>query len=664
MAKAPFICDEIPESRKGTGLCRDFNPSYDVAEVFLDDLLAAVGKAVQEDPRDLSPQDTLKSLGIAKKEIPGILKSAGLPGLGDVDLTWLTTKGTLKDLLLSVGEQDLYLAHSAYCEKHQNDPKKFAQAGCKRKGHLPIPRGRQGFKQEGPIPGMDARSKERLEKNLPFYAARTQSASLRERMSATERKAERMTWEIEAGLGEWLRQSGETDYVTLPRRAEALVAVGVPEEVAVVIVRHLGGVSIPVVKRRTTDIPVTSLLTSLMGGAPIQSQEGRTWFDVTSSSFSLRNLRGPARDLKPIIKAARSKGGGGRLFIRSFQAGPRGDAVPPGDLTRLDDLVSKGGPLKAFLYTRGGDQAELEVWHSILKDRRGAAKRPDYTTLRGFSLQELPFILSNKVYKPRRKRKGRQHKAQNNPHHFPERNHMAPRRKTRRNPASLYLSNDPGLNVASSYYFPGTSWMHNELGDFGHGRSVPVNRRNPAQLFEEEEDDIFDNPRKRSSRSKKKRATAKRATAKKATRKRKSSAKGGTAKQIAWRKKFATLSRKAAAYQQAQGCSPKKAWAAVSKGKSASSRKSSRRKSSSRGGDRPRNAQGQYMAANNPRVMWPRDNEWGQVLSPYGHGMNLPVNRRNPQAVEAMSLYHSGEADSLQEAWDIVKSNPRRRRRR
>lgn len=38
--------------------------------------------------------------------------------------------------------------------------------------------------------------------------------------------------------------------------------------------------------------------------------------------------------------------------------------------------------------------------------------------------------------------------------------------------------------------------------------------------------------------------------------------------------------------------------------------------------------------------------------------------RARENATEAMDLYHSGEADSLGEAWDMVRNNPKRRRRR
>jgi len=72
-------------------------------------------------------------------------------------------------------------------------------------------------------------------------------------------------------------------------------------------------------------------------------------------------------------------------------------------------------------------------------------------------------------------------------------------------------------------------------------------------------------------------------------------------------------------------------------------------------------------AANNPRVLWPRHDEWSDVLGQYGHGMNVPVNRRNPKAKPnqgkaAMHLFHSGQADSLAEAWEMVKATHGKRR--
>ena len=47
-------------------------------------------------------------------------------------------------------------------------------------------------------------------------------------------------------------------------------------------------------------------------------------------------------------------------------------------------------------------------------------------------------------------------------------------------------------------------------------------------------------------------------------------------------------------------------------------------------------AQVKGRAAANPRVTWPRDTQWSEVLGAYGHGMSSPVNRRNPRNSSVM----------------------------
>ena len=678
--RGPFTCDEVDPDLKKLGVCYDFNPSYDV--LALRPLFAAVAAVSLEPVEDLTPLSTMRAEMVEAGEVEGILLAAGFPSLRGAD------PELLLDLPLGASavplERDLYLARVATCEALKDDPDAYEAARCKRRAHVMIPGGRERFYKTGPYPKQDATTRKRLDDDLPFFDARTQSARLREKMRGAPTPVPVMTAAIEAGLNRWLVESGleGSTYVNIPSSIGPLVAAGVPEAAARLLVRKQRGKNIPVEAEKP---PITALITSLLGGAVLRSDEKGAWFDLSDPTFKLSKLRGEGKALKPLLEEAKwgkgwekktewkkekGKPAYPKVLISSAQIG----RTPVKLLSKLGEalkkLSAKKSPQTLILKLRvpgtGGMTADFELQHSVLARREGASIRPDYTTLQGLTLRELPYVLSRKVLSPRKKRKGRQTTPlKTNPSRKP----MARRKKTRRNPAPLYLSNEPLLNKDSFYYYPGTSWQYDEAGDFGHGSSVPTNRRNPAP------------PKRRKAAAAKKRRTTR--------------AKGNPQAKKAMK-----------LYHSGQAGSLQDAWDIV---------KSNPRRLTKRG------------TVTTQRVLWPRRTQYSPVNGQYGHSMSIPVNRRNPksyphetqwivtlqdgstsvewaatheiaeavahaqygddlasvkrapsrnkakkrrttkargnpQATEAMRLYHSGEAHSLQDAWDIVKSNPKRRR--
>jgi hypothetical protein len=419
--------------------------------------------------------------------------------------------------------------------------------------------------------------------------------------------------------------------------------------------------------------------------------DGSAWFDF--SGVNLHSLRGPVRDLtKWISRAVKwKKGGRGHprrvgkkvrrqeLPLLSFRVvGPEGVVQVPvdeGESAFFEDLAAaERRPWSAveLVVGRADDARTIKLQHSVLTAPQGSGPLPDYTTLQGLSLQDFPGVVARLVTSPRKRRRGRQRTRSNprarsnpvatytltaemteglepgdyrpytpdaslearrgkfiynskskgiqvvsakrlaswlelplrrdlagarrasqdlrraepalelvsNPSHV-RKSTMAKRRRTRKNPGPLYLSSDSGLNRGSKdFYFPGTVWDYYDEGRFSPAESVPVNRRNPA--------------------------------------KKKKKSKAPSAKQKAWQAEFKRLSAEARAWQRQKGCSLKEAWADIYAGRATAN---PRARAISRG-MRPRNVVG---------ANWPRRPEYADTYGPYGHDLNLPVNRRNPR---------------------------------
>ena len=649
--KPPFRCKDLSEDLLRLGVCYDFNPSYEVegaSVAALADLFAAI-EAVSGDPVD-GPSSTLRKEAIEAGEVDEVLRAAGLPGLRGSD------PGLLLDVPLSVlvdaaaqDPKEAYLARVAACEALRGDPDAFEAARCKRQAHVMIPGGRDRFRGPSTVPLMTPESQKRLKDDLPYYDARTQSASLRRRMEETRAgrgsskdQVRAYAGEIAAGLEAYRAEAEQGGFLPIPKDPAVLIAAGVPPQAARLLSRARGGKALGL-----QEVHLADALTRLFGGAELMTSRREAWLDVPKS-FKLSKLRKPLRrprkgeedktaGLRALLREAHR--GGGRLAVVEVKVGSR--SVSPSALGAVVDELSEAArpqPLTLSFQIPGreGQVESIKLQHSVLARREGGLFRPDYTTLRGFTLQELPLVLARKTLKPRKKRRGRQDTPFKT---NPSRKSMARRRKSRRNPAPLYLSADRHLNEATSYYYPGTAWMYDELGEMGSRRSQPVNRRNPGLDLKQEGHTWNDftaaygiNGKAGVQWKKYKKIHGI-----------KTPPKAGAGK--AFRGKGRPHARKRAAAIKAKGNPQAKAAMHLY-----------------HSGQAPTLKKAWKMVKSNPRVLWPRDDEYSSVHGQYGHGMSIPVNRRNPQAAEAMRLFHSGEAGSLQEGWDIVKDNPRGRR--
>ena len=148
----------------------------------------------------------------------------------------------------------------------------------------------------------------------------------------------------------------------------------------------------------------------------------------------------------------------------------------------LEEAVQGPGQVTLVLGTPG-DLLTLKLQHSKLRPRVERDQEPDYTTLQGFSLLELPAVLAQKVVSGRRKRRGRKRGPSTRQNPKLQRTPMA--KRSRNNPRHSYnddvLSSDPMLNKLTDWYYPGTVWDYYEEGAFNLSESVPVNRRNPSK---------------------------------------------------------------------------------------------------------------------------------------------------------------------------------------
>ncbi len=513
------------------------------------------------------------------------------------------------------GDQAAYLKHVAHCKTLRGDLGAFREAGCKRVGHVRIPKGRLAFVRPGTYHPKDPevwqekgydpdpQAKEPFERHevteatdkrwadhLPDLDARTQSPKLR-RNSSTRKKRERvedLSIQIAEGLDTYIVQSGQKGRprVLLPKHTFPLTQAGVPEKAARLLAEKLGG---QVVRRRGKKHPSPlDRVQAAFGGADLA-----TWspYDVPAFDFlsaDLRTLRGPMRKYRklfqavkdqitpkvlraartgrrrvgflPVWEAYSTSQTGGSRHLKLTSTTPLLPNTPADFLHLLGPALSRPGTITFIV----GDPApvKIDLQHSMLMGSLGSSGAADYTTLRGFTITELPGVVAQRVVSSRRRRRGRQRApsstAQRNPH-------MARRpkkKKARRNPKHSYhpdaLSGDSTLNRLTDWYYPGTIWDWYEAGAYDqYNVSVPVNRRNPS----------------------KKRRKAKRNAGK----------------------------RPLTPAQLAAGFGGKAAMRKARNNPEFSKRTRVKR-----------------------RPYWPRNSEYEQVWGPYGQGTPLPPNRRNP----------------------------------
>ncbi|MAH47890.1 hypothetical protein CMI37_18860 [Candidatus Pacearchaeota archaeon] len=458
LKRQSFACSD-PPLEDPLESCAEFGPSYDPSKLppvgwihtgsWDAQWMPAITKEVEEylglETGSLALSTRLVSLVAERLEasdINKILDDAKIPPIrGDLDA--LLQEGTVRDLLpprpqhlkakRKAQERRRYRKKVAECEEltvgdylERGSP--FRRAGCKREQHLMLPKGRLGFKSKGRKKSdwkrhdKTKRTEERWTRDLPYLDARTQGPAAVD--AAKERSLEGMEERIREGLKSWGRTFGRLaqapDVLRIPVNPDKLIAAGVPKRAAKILSHALGGESVPLRHPRSS---MLGRVSRILGGAPLvfptdDWKEAEPFFSLTG--VSLRSVRGEeARGVRAFIGQWKKRG---RLPLlgAAFRQGGR---VIPLELESRQDFQARLeglGPGESVLLVLGTseDHVQLELQHSVLVGPQGSGPLPDYTTLRGFSLEELPAILARKVISPRRKRKGRRAqplKAKKNP---------------------------------------------------------------------------------------------------------------------------------------------------------------------------------------------------------------------------------------------------------
>ncbi len=402
-------------------------------------------------------------------------------------------------------ERAAYVAEVAHCRTLVGDKKAFEEAGCKREAHARIPRGRLSFVRPGTYHPYDPEAWREKDPQKRFEVteatearwigegpplnARTQSPNVYGKgMTRTQVRIDELTQEIRAGL---LRFAPEADgilTVVIPLQPYLLLQAGVPKAAATLLVRKLGGRQVwmhPQAER----LSARARFKKLFAGADITfPPPNRDTAVLDLGEADLRRLSGRLRDFLPSLLALRRKNPM-QLILSMTSTDLRGTVTPlipnhsEEDLELdLEEAVQGPGQVTLVLGTPG-DLLTLKLQHSKLRPRVERDQEPDYTTLQGFSLLELPAVLAQKVVSGRRKRRGRKRGPSTRQNPKLQRTPMA--KRSRKNPSHSYnddvLSSDPMLNKLTDWYYPGTVWDYYEEGAFNLSESVPVNRRNPSK---------------------------------------------------------------------------------------------------------------------------------------------------------------------------------------
>ena len=458
-----YTCDDIRRRGLGDplGSCEDFSPSYDVqAGRDVGPLLAALTALIGPLPPNAMELTLDRELGLEEEDLPSLVAEAG-GDLGNVDLSLLLAQGTLANLVpfLPLGDRKkAYKARVRKCAQLKDDDVEFGAEGCKRKGHLVLPRGRLSFIEPGTYRPRDPQrfaekepysehpvtpaTTERHLRAEPPLDARTQSqrvhALTRER--STSARVARMTQAIIQGLMDYGTAQGgaSSPYVVIPQRPEPMIAAGVPEAAAVALARG----STRRVLKGHPQLSIEMRLFSLFGSVPLiigrVDTPDRAYFDLAVGS--LKSLRGPLRALNKRTPAtAFSPAREGLLTRIKGSARPKRRAKRamqqrlvitrawverPGspkfllNIRSLDDFypqleraTRKGTDWTiVFEVVPPFDRTEkhlLRLQHSNLFSPQGSPLLPDYTTLRGLSLPELAHTLAQRLTQPRKRRRGR-----------------------------------------------------------------------------------------------------------------------------------------------------------------------------------------------------------------------------------------------------------------
>jgi hypothetical protein len=520
------------------------------------------------------------SLGneLEEGELPELMASLGVTL---TDYTQLAERGTVEDITRLVARR-VYLSQVEQCQGHEEGSPEYRAAGCKRSGeHQMIPRGRLSFKDKGRSPDDLAdhpttrTTLRRWSEPLPPYDRRTQSPASQRAVRGRSLGAT-----IKEGLLAYRQESGqgEAPAILIPLHARPLTNAGVPEKAASILVRDLGGIRIPI-HAPSTSTGVYEALSRLIGGAALESPHDRPLL-AFQSFWDARRLRGSMRELRPFLLRWRKETRGSK---------ERGFMVPIRRLT----LSSSQGPVVRF---------DLEDPDLLPEGKIGvtlARTRPPWTlafVIGNERLGVMAFSLQHSdVLTPQAQGPLLDYNTLRG-FTFLELPNILARKlqkrssrrgragKAKRNPSTTahLLPNPHGrrTTMAKTYPWPlvddyTDDWHWDTQDAFPPSRSVPTARRNKAR--------------------------------KKAAPRRAPKSRAASTKQIAWRKEFGALSKLAHKIQQERGCGLKSAF-----------------------------AKARQMAKENPRVLWPRRNQYSQVWGEFGPSASLPpVNRRNPRKKKA-----------------------------
>jgi len=445
MARKPKSpCKELRQAKLGDplGLCQDFSPSYRgpaqdptaVLQAFIEDLIGLPAA------RQMPSMKLDADLQLEEEDIESLLGPRT-----NVDVSLLLAQGTLGDLVRLVQPSDSRAAYEARlsdCDRilREDGEEAWRAAGCKRDGHLMLPRGRMSFTGPGERFPVGPATKQRWKDEEPPLGARTQSPEAHAFAQARKGRLGLLAGEIEQGLIAYAMSSGQPAGlpIALPPRPGPLVAAGVPPAAAKLLLKPRQGTHVRAVARKKPASDLNERLLAIFGLVPLQVNHEiagvpqGTYFDlsgrdlrrVRSTELHRRSqpgvkdsivdlmvqLRGPKRPKKARRPTTRQ-----RLYVWKVQVDytdGRKKEIPlrsqHGFWTALDAATRNRNDWTLVIDL--GDKASprtLRLQHSVFSGPTGAAVLPDYTTLRGLALPELALALAQRLVAPRKRRRGR-----------------------------------------------------------------------------------------------------------------------------------------------------------------------------------------------------------------------------------------------------------------
>lgn len=264
---------------------------------------------------------------------------------------------------------------------------------------------------------------------LQRQAAARETERIRAERDARERVEEEARQEearqLESERRETLRREAQapTQFV-VPDRVEPLIRAGVSPAIAAKMVEHLRGATLRLEPKKTK-ASFTQMLSRLFANAifvpapPDRGPTGATAYPYFSvAELDLKRVKKPAHAALPLLTRAKSTSGrmGKPIYVQRVVAtgGGRESTAPIDRNAWPDDTnvwASGLDPHCSLVITLSSpmlnETINIKVQHSELARVAAGNTAPNYTTLRGFSAQELSGVLSRKTLSPRKRRRGR-----------------------------------------------------------------------------------------------------------------------------------------------------------------------------------------------------------------------------------------------------------------